>query len=368
MTRTASGLFYEDVTVGAGAEARAGNVVRVNYSGWLPNGTLFDANTDPANPLEFLLGAGVVIPGWDEGVAGMRVGGVRKLVIPPSGALPPIPNHYVSQPVTSAGEVPIRADTSMAVDNWNSELLVSSGDNLWRYGDLTRGYLFPDYAKPFTNIAGVGVDEIGNLYLADSFAGTLTVIPNLKRNPSFFQELISDPAVRSLYTLIDGLDSPGDLRLAGDQKALIWFDRVGFHHYAFGFSGRLVDLNDNPIPGARVSVENRGPAAEVITDQFGVFRLRGLRGPGLSDQVSLLIRTRDGESGTYRVNLNRIGHTFHERVVFLSDFLPAGTYQYSYTLQTTIPGRYQVIPATAREAFFPEVFGRSDGFVFEIEP
>lgn len=100
MTRTASGLFYEDVTAGAGAEARAGNVVRVNYSGWLPNGTLFDANTDPANPLEFLLGAGVVIPGWDEGVAGMRVGGVRKLVIPPAlgygnRAVGPIPANSV---------------------------------------------------------------------------------------------------------------------------------------------------------------------------------------------------------------------------------------------------------------------------------
>jgi hypothetical protein len=210
----------------------------------------------------------------------------------------------------------------MAVDSWNAELLVSSGDNLWRYGSLNRGFLFPDHAKPFTNIAGVGVDEIGNLYLADSFAGTVTVIPNLKRNSFFFQELISDPAVRSLYTLIDGLDSPGDLRLAGDQKALVWFDRVGFHQYGFGFSGRLVDLDDNPIVGARVSVENRGPVVEVITDQYGVFRLRGLRGKGLSDQVSLLIRTRDGASGYYRVNLNRVGHTFHERVVFIPTLVP----------------------------------------------
>lgn len=100
MTRTASGLFYEDVTVGTGAEARAGNIVRVNYSGWLPNGTLFDANTDPADPIEFQLGAGLVIAGWDEGVAGMRAGGVRKLVIPPSlgygnRAVGPIPANSV---------------------------------------------------------------------------------------------------------------------------------------------------------------------------------------------------------------------------------------------------------------------------------
>jgi uncharacterized protein YfaS (alpha-2-macroglobulin family) len=55
-----------------------------------------------------------------------------------------------------------------------------------------------------------------------------------------------------------------------------------------------------------------------------------------------------------------------DRVVFSSEFLPAGTYQYSYTLQTTIPGTYQVIPATARLEFFPDVFGRSDGFLFQI--
>jgi uncharacterized protein YfaS (alpha-2-macroglobulin family) len=62
---------------------------------------------------------------------------------------------------------------------------------------------------------------------------------------------------------------------------------------------------------------------------------------------------------------NRIEYR-DDRVVFLSDFLPAGTYQYSYTLQTAIPGEYQVNPATAREEFFPEVFGRSEGFLFTI--
>ena len=100
MTRTSSGLFYQDVTVGAGAEVRAGNVVRVTYSGWLPNGTLFDSRTDPGSPLEFLLGGGLVIRGWDEGVAGMRVGGVRTFVIPPSlgygsRAVGPIPANSV---------------------------------------------------------------------------------------------------------------------------------------------------------------------------------------------------------------------------------------------------------------------------------
>jgi len=100
MTRTASGLYYQDLILGTGAEARAGNTVRVTYSGWLHEGTLFDSRTDPANPLVFLLGSGVVIPGWDEGLAGMRVGGVRKLVVPPSlgysnRSIGPIPANSV---------------------------------------------------------------------------------------------------------------------------------------------------------------------------------------------------------------------------------------------------------------------------------
>jgi len=84
MTRTASGLYLQDLTVGTGAEARTGNTVRVTYSGWLHDGTLFDSSTDPADPLVFQLGGGIVIPGWDEGIVGMRVGGLRKLVVPPS--------------------------------------------------------------------------------------------------------------------------------------------------------------------------------------------------------------------------------------------------------------------------------------------
>ncbi len=83
MTRTASGLYYEDIGVGTGTEARLGTRATVLYAGWLPDGTLFDSRTSAANPFAFTIGIGQVIPGWDEGVNGMRAGGVRKLVIPP---------------------------------------------------------------------------------------------------------------------------------------------------------------------------------------------------------------------------------------------------------------------------------------------
>ena len=83
MTRTSSGLYYEDISVGTGTQATVGTEVDVLYSGWLPNGTLFDSRTTPASPFSFTLGLGQVIAGWDEGVSGMRVDGVRLLVIPP---------------------------------------------------------------------------------------------------------------------------------------------------------------------------------------------------------------------------------------------------------------------------------------------
>jgi FKBP-type peptidyl-prolyl cis-trans isomerase FkpA len=80
---TASGLVIEDVVVGEGAEAVAGQYVSVHYTGWLTNGSKFDSSKDRNDPFEFPLGQGHVIRGWDEGVQGMKVGGTRKLTIPP---------------------------------------------------------------------------------------------------------------------------------------------------------------------------------------------------------------------------------------------------------------------------------------------
>ena len=80
---TASGLIIEDLTLGEGAEAAKGQAVTVHYTGWLTDGSKFDSSVDRNDPFEFSLGRGYVIPGWDEGVAGMRVGGKRKLTIPP---------------------------------------------------------------------------------------------------------------------------------------------------------------------------------------------------------------------------------------------------------------------------------------------
>jgi FKBP-type peptidyl-prolyl cis-trans isomerase FkpA len=86
MIKTPSGLQYEDSVTGTGTEASKGASVTVHYSGWLFNdgvqGTKFDSSKDRNDPFVFSLGAGMVIRGWDEGVAGMRVGGSRTLIIP----------------------------------------------------------------------------------------------------------------------------------------------------------------------------------------------------------------------------------------------------------------------------------------------
>ena len=82
MTKTSSGLYFQDVTVGTGATAIAGKRVSVHYIGWLADGTQFDANQPPTAPFPVTLGDGSVIPGFDEGLRDMKVGGRRKIVIP----------------------------------------------------------------------------------------------------------------------------------------------------------------------------------------------------------------------------------------------------------------------------------------------
>ncbi len=102
MITTPSGLQFDDTQIGSGDEAKAGQSVTVHYTGWLYNdgvqGKKFDSSKDRGDPFVFSLGAGMVIKGWDEGVAGMKIGGARTLIIPAAlgygargagGAIPP---------------------------------------------------------------------------------------------------------------------------------------------------------------------------------------------------------------------------------------------------------------------------------------
>lgn len=97
--KTESGLQYWDLKVGTGDEAKEGSHVKVHYTGWLATGKKFDSSVDANQPYEFTIGRGEVIKGWDEGVAGMKVGGKRQLRIPPelaygdAGHPPQIPQN-----------------------------------------------------------------------------------------------------------------------------------------------------------------------------------------------------------------------------------------------------------------------------------
>jgi FKBP-type peptidyl-prolyl cis-trans isomerase len=96
-TKTPSGLIYWDLRIGNGEVAKEGSRVRVHYTGWLTNGKKFDSSLDAGRPFDFTIGNGEVIQGWEEGIAGMRVGGKRQLRIPPAlaygadGSPPDIP-------------------------------------------------------------------------------------------------------------------------------------------------------------------------------------------------------------------------------------------------------------------------------------
>lgn len=96
MTVTNSGLYVQDITEGTGAAVAAGQTITVHYTGWLADGTRFDGNVG-GTPFPTVIGVGAVIRGWDEGLIGMKVGGKRRLIIPPAlgygssgrGAIPP---------------------------------------------------------------------------------------------------------------------------------------------------------------------------------------------------------------------------------------------------------------------------------------
>lgn len=99
-TKTPNGAYYRDLIESTGPVAQAGQTLAIRYTGWISNGTEFDSNLTAPDPITFRLGAGDVIPGFDEAMVGVRVGATRQLIIPPSlgyGPYPygPIPGNSV---------------------------------------------------------------------------------------------------------------------------------------------------------------------------------------------------------------------------------------------------------------------------------
>ncbi len=109
MITTASGLKYQDLKLGTGASPKKGDLVVVHYTGTLENGSKFDSSVDRGCPFEFRLGMGQVIKGWDEGVATMKIGGKRKLIIPGNLA-------YGSRGINQGGKTIIPPNATLIFD------------------------------------------------------------------------------------------------------------------------------------------------------------------------------------------------------------------------------------------------------------
>jgi FKBP-type peptidyl-prolyl cis-trans isomerase len=104
--QTAYALRYVDIVKGTGVRAEPGRRVRVHYTGWLNNGTKFDSSYDRGQPIEFILGTGRVITGWDTGLEGMQVGGKRRLLIP----------YQLAYGRRSVGQIPPKSDLTFDVE------------------------------------------------------------------------------------------------------------------------------------------------------------------------------------------------------------------------------------------------------------
>jgi peptidylprolyl isomerase len=169
---TKSGLKYQDLKEGKGAAAKEGDLLTVRYTGWLTDGTKFDSNADKEKPFTFRLGVGEVIQGWDEGVAGMKAGGKRKLTIPPELAY----GKRASGKIPANSTLVFEVELIQIVNEKNSDTekdvkiedLKEGGGDAAKKGDkveahytgwLTDGTKFdssPDREKPITFTLGAG--------------------------------------------------------------------------------------------------------------------------------------------------------------------------------------------------------------------
>jgi hypothetical protein len=254
---------------------------------------------------------------------------LKYLNIPNGGALPPGDLfHNVAQPIAQSPTIAPNAQSSMTTRQ-GMDLLMTQGDNIFRYlhaGD--QGMLFDSY-KPFVSLSGIDADMFGNVYVADAGLGdgqgTITALPRDKQNDAFYQELIEDEGTRSLYTLVSGLTSPGDLRVGSQGTSLVWFDRKGFNSRQFGLSARILDsATGHPLAFAIVSAEGNGITTDGKTDGNGILHLPGLLTPTAAPpSVSLLIRDSLGRTMTVRINsLDRSGETFIDPLIFVPEIAP----------------------------------------------
>jgi len=213
----ANELQIKDLKVGQGAEATLDNKVKVHYTGWLMNGTKFDSSLDRNQPFEFTLGARQVIPGWDQGVQGMRVGGKRELIIP---------SHLAYGPRGAGGVIPpnatLRFEVELldvmdpayqSIDNATLKKLKAQGVKLidvrtpkeWKETGVIEGsYLLP-FRMPNGRINPKFVDDISRIVQPDEKVMLICRTGNRTRMAS--EGLSSRFGFTQIYNVKNGITS-----------------------------------------------------------------------------------------------------------------------------------------------------------------
>jgi len=222
--------------------------------------------------------------------------------------------HNVSQALVSSPNVQLRGNSFLALDR-NGHLHVSHDDDITEALPGWDTSVFGNH-KPFTQITGIEFDRYDNLYLLDNgwmgVEGGLVMLPESKRSSSFYDELASDPAIQSLFTLTRGVDAAGELRITDEGRALVWFDRLGMRYRVFGISGRILDERTlQPLRAATV----RHDKYRVVTDEYGVFHFPGLLTEVYSGWLSFSVSYRN-QTQAYRVTLKEEGETVLDPILF----------------------------------------------------
>jgi len=219
------------------------------------------------------------------------------------------PDHNVGQFWAQSGDLHFLSTTKMASD-FAGSLFVTEGYDLIRVqsssgATATVTKVFPDPDKnPFVSLTGVDLDLMGNLYLADQFLGTITMVPQ-----PYDVFTTYDENYRKKFTVMSGLNSPQDLKLTGDGRGFITMDKVGLHVKNFGISGRIWDSAASlPLAGATLLVD--GGLALVKTDADGFFSLPDISSSFGSREVKLKVVASDGRTQLIpNISLNGVGHT-----------------------------------------------------------
>lgn len=217
-------------------------------------------------------------------------------------------SHNVSQNYVQTDEFAFGPDTTMTFGADGTLYLTQGNDILTvPYGGGSAEHLFDETwaPSPFTSLSGIALDQGGNLYVSDSIENTIYQIPHDSALPGFALRDYDAVALKKL-AIIRGHEKPSQVQIAPGRRGLVFFDTTGLHQITFGLSGRVTDLSDNPVTGAKIIAVDVIPVLASVTDEDGVFVLPNLMG-STRNVVDIAIR-HDNRTQTQRVVLEPFEH------------------------------------------------------------